>query len=177
MLWLSKGFVSEPLEIFTVLSSTQIFLLFDVPVIFTPWGDEHQIVCKIWFCFLKWEKYGYKKKPRKEDKHDVLTKVLSLINIKRMNMEFADVDVDSSKIIARLQLCKVFVDFKKCTYLSLNTADPLPHKISPLGWLALVTLSAVFSFSLSLNIHIPSKYKSVFTIFTFLPPTYPWIIL
>lgn len=60
-------------------SLIQIFLLFGVPVIFTPWGDDYQIGCEMWFCFLKWDTYGCKRKVRKGGKHDVLTEILWLI--------------------------------------------------------------------------------------------------
>lgn len=66
-------------------------------------------------------------------------------------------------------LCKVFVDFKNCTYLSLKNPGPLPHKIPTLDQLSLATLRTMFPFSLSLNIHSPLKYNRqyIFTVSTF----------
>lgn len=80
--FLQKDLFLSHWETFTFVSSIQNFLLFSILLIFTR-DDEHTIGCEIRFCFLKGEKYSYKRKVEKEDKHDVLTNVLRLIDIKK----------------------------------------------------------------------------------------------
>lgn len=177
---LQKEFVSEPLETVTFLSSIQNYFLFCIPVFFTLWGDEHQIGCEIWFCFLKWKKYGCKRKVGKEEKHDVLTKVLRPINVTKSEYcSWGSGHQFFLKLFQAHVLYNNFVDFKKYKYLSLKTADPLSHKIPPLSQWFQQILSVTFSCSLSLNICIPSKYSlyNLWSLFTFSPPTYSSIIL